>query len=479
MFKKIMLIAVTVSCGMLLYGVSSTSAYLDSYDDTANAIYQTLYSKLLKMNDTISESSDDNSGILAADIAESIELLNQLCDEHLQCSSANSTYTQTYNTITGIDTMTVSYSSPSFAVKQYQLAFIQPPAQNTNTELYNNIMNYIRDTCGGTQYTAIQEGSTSNDVTEAIIYCSGININQAIYDKWPVTFNTAQCNNLNFADTPWADAPCNNTATTAGIASKNAIASSEISSQQQQQQQQTHTNQGANQQSQQQQQAQGQQTQQSQQQQQAQQTQQSQQQQQTGVPGTPSVSASQVGTTDSIQVTWTAPADNGNTITSYELQYMEVSYRSTDTWVSLGTVTGTTTSYTHNSLSRDYNHQYNVRAVNSVGSGSWGTSGIAALEGTVPGQVTSLAAAKDTSNSNLVNVSWGAPAHNGYSSVHKYQIEYQIDGGTWSSVMDVRWDSMSYSHDISSLSTNSTITYRVAAVNDYGSGSTDTVSITK
>ena len=87
------------------------------------------------------------------------------------------------------------------------------------------------------------------------------------------------------------------------------------------------------------------------------------------VPGPPtSLSASASGTT-AIDLSWTAPADNGGRdISGYKV---EVSSDSGTTWTVLEATTGTTaTTYAHTGLTAGSTRHYRVSAINTIGTGA-------------------------------------------------------------------------------------------------------------
>jgi hypothetical protein len=102
-------------------------------------------------------------------------------------------------------------------------------------------------------------------------------------------------------------------------------------------------------------------------------------------PGAPtSVSASAASST--VTVTWTAPSDGGSAITSYTVQ------RSSDgtNWTTQTDTDGNATNATATLTSQaNGTYTYRVAATNSIGTGSYGTSGsVVVSAGSVPGAPT-------------------------------------------------------------------------------------------
>ena len=101
-------------------------------------------------------------------------------------------------------------------------------------------------------------------------------------------------------------------------------------------------------------------------------------------PATPSAPTVSAGSSTSLSVTWTEPADGWPRITAYDVRYIETSADETvdanwtvvdSAWTSSGTLT-----YTIMGLSADTEYEVQVRAVNSVGDGGWSSSGTATTD---------------------------------------------------------------------------------------------------
>ena len=87
-------------------------------------------------------------------------------------------------------------------------------------------------------------------------------------------------------------------------------------------------------------------------------------------PGAPGVSATS-GSTTSLDVSWSAPADNGSAITDYDVRYK----LSSDTAWTSHAHTGTATSATIAGLTAGSAYDVQVRATNGNGTGSWSPPG--------------------------------------------------------------------------------------------------------
>ena len=193
------------------------------------------------------------------------------------------------------------------------------------------------------------------------------------------------------------------------------------------------------------------------------------------VPGAPtSLTATASGSTR-INLSWTAPADNGGSaITGYTI---EVSPNGTSSWTDRVANTGTTTTtYSHTGLSAGTTRHYRVSAINSVGNGAASNVDDATTDDaatTVPGAPTSLTAT--ASGSTRINLSWTAPADNGGSAITGYTIEVSPNGtSSWTDrVANTGTTTTTYSH--TGLSAGTTRHYRVSAINSVGNGAASNV----
>ena len=168
-----------------------------------------------------------------------------------------------------------------------------------------------------------------------------------------------------------------------------------------------------------------------------------------------------------IDLSWTAPADNGGTaITGYRI---EVSSSGTSSsWSDLvANTNNTTTTYSHTGVSAGTTH-YRVSAINSVGTGT--ASGTArATATTVPGAPTGLMAT--ASGTTTIDLDWTQPSHDGHAAITGYRIEVSPNGtsSSWSDlVANTTNTTTTYSH--TGLSAATTRHYRVSAINANGTG---------
>jgi predicted phage tail protein len=137
------------------------------------------------------------------------------------------------------------------------------------------------------------------------------------------------------------------------------------------------------------------------------------------VPGAPTLNSASAGNA-SVALAWSAPASNGgSTITGYQV-YRSTSSGTEGLYTTLGLVTG----YTDTGVSNGTTYYYKVAAVNSVGTGGLSNelsaTPVAPVGTTAPSAPQNLAASGAKPHG--VNLSWGAPASNGGSTITGYQI---------------------------------------------------------
>ena len=193
-------------------------------------------------------------------------------------------------------------------------------------------------------------------------------------------------------------------------------------------------------------------------------------------PGAPTGLTATADGQTKIDLSWTAPSDDGGAdITGYKI---EVSTNGSS-WSDLVANTGSTsTSYSHTGLSAGSTRHYRVSAINSEGTGMASDSDSATTDSAVtkPGAPTGLTA---TANGQTeIDLSWTAPSDDGGADITGYRIEVSENSSTWSDlVANTGSTSTSYAH--SGLDADSTRHYRVSAINSVGTGTaSDTDSAT-
>ena len=151
-------------------------------------------------------------------------------------------------------------------------------------------------------------------------------------------------------------------------------------------------------------------------------------------PAAPQLSAGTTGGTQSLTVTWTAPADNGSAITDYNVQYSSDGGTTWTEWNASNT--STTTSATITGLTANTSYQVQVRATNGRGDSPWSASATALV-----GAPAQIATPTLTASAGQLAVAWTAPADNG-AAINDYDVRYRTLGtSSWVLYDDLRYDS--------------------------------------
>ncbi|MGI0088620.1 MAG: fibronectin type III domain-containing protein [Nitrosotalea sp.] len=173
-----------------------------------------------------------------------------------------------------------------------------------------------------------------------------------------------------------------------------------------------------------------------------------------------------------INLSWTAPANNGGSaITGYMIE------RSIDNGTTWSTVVAntesTSTTYSDTGLVHSTTYTYRVSAINSIGTSFPSNTASARTFDTVPTPPTGLTA---TTNLLQINLSWNAPSDNGGTLITGYMIERSTDGGTtWSTLVTNTGSTITTYSDTNVLPLT-TYTYRVSAINDVGTSSPSNIA---
>lgn len=164
-----------------------------------------------------------------------------------------------------------------------------------------------------------------------------------------------------------------------------------------------------------------------------------------------------------INLSWTAPADDGGSaITGYRIQWRP---DANSTWRDL-TTTGVTTTYSDTGLDPATTRHYRVYAINGVGqSENPSNDDSATTDAALPGRPTGLTATPQ--GTSQINLSWTAPADDGGSAVTGYLVEVSNDGRAYGTLEDEH-PTTSYQH--TGLNAGSKRYYRVSAINSVGTG---------
>ena len=191
-------------------------------------------------------------------------------------------------------------------------------------------------------------------------------------------------------------------------------------------------------------------------------------------PAAPTVAAVS-GSSTSLAVSWSAPADGGSAITGYDLRYRQGT--SGDFTNGPQDVNGTSATIT--GLAANTLHQVQVRATNNEGDSAWSASGSGTTNAalTAPGAPAGLSATADGRIE--IDLSWTAPASDGGSAITGYKIEWSATGSDPWTVLVASTGSAGTTYSDTGLSPGTTRHYRVSAINAIGtSGTSNTASAT-
>jgi hypothetical protein len=182
------------------------------------------------------------------------------------------------------------------------------------------------------------------------------------------------------------------------------------------------------------------------------------------VPQSPTSLTANTTSSSQINLSWTAPANNGGSqISGYQIE------RSTDsgsTWsVPVPNTGSVSTMYSDAGLAHSTTYTYRVSAINSIGASSPSNTSSATTFNAVPLAPTGLNAT--VVSPFQINLSWNAPIDNGGLAITGYQIERSMNHGTtWSTSTPNTGNTTTYND--TGLSSSTTYSYRVSAINSAG-----------
>ena len=180
----------------------------------------------------------------------------------------------------------------------------------------------------------------------------------------------------------------------------------------------------------------------------------------------PSAPVNLMATVDgtSVSLSWDAPTDNrGSSLTAYRIDRQRDNRAARTLTSSHAT---TTRMYEDSGLLPGQRYCYRVAAVNANGEGEF-SEWVCATTESVPGPPASLEAV--AVGDDTVTLTWNAPAEDGGSAINGYRIDYTKDGGgQQTEVSNSATTTREYEH--SGLDAGTDYCYRVAAINDNGTG---------
>ena len=171
--------------------------------------------------------------------------------------------------------------------------------------------------------------------------------------------------------------------------------------------------------------------------------------------------------TSQINLSWTAPSNNGGSaITGYKI---DRSTNAGSTWSTLvANTASSSTTYSNTGLAAATSYTYRVSAINSVGTSAVSNTA-SAITGTiitVPQAPTGLVASAISSSQ--INLSWSAPSNNGGSAITGYKIEQSTNSGsTWSAIVSNTGSTVTTYSNVG-LAASTSYTYRISAINSIG-----------
>ena len=173
-------------------------------------------------------------------------------------------------------------------------------------------------------------------------------------------------------------------------------------------------------------------------------------------PAAPTVAAAN----QSLEVSWVAPEDNGNSITHYDVRHKTTAGT---TWTTIETITGLTRTIT--GLTNGTSYDVQVRAANSGGDSAWSPTTAATPMG-LPGKP---AAPTIVAGAFRLGVTWTAPT----GTVTHYDLGYRKGTDAYT----IQEDVLLTEYVITGLDAGTAYDVRVRAVNDVGNGAwSDTTS---
>ena len=191
------------------------------------------------------------------------------------------------------------------------------------------------------------------------------------------------------------------------------------------------------------------------------------------VPGAPAGLGAVANGTSQIDLSWTAPTDDGGAdITGYRVEFAE---QSTGPWRVLRSDTQSDdTEFSHTGLNPGTTRHYRVAAINAAGTGDPSDVASATTDPTIPDPPTGLSAAAD--GQTRIRLSWTAPAYDGGAPVSGYRVEVSADSADTWTVLFANTGNARTTFTHTGLQPGTTRHYRVSAINVAGTGAASNVA---
>ena len=170
-------------------------------------------------------------------------------------------------------------------------------------------------------------------------------------------------------------------------------------------------------------------------------------------------------------LTWKAPTSNGGSaITDYLVQS---SADGGKTWKAFAHKASAVTTMTVTGLANGTGYLFRIAAVNGIGTGPFTDLTAAVVPATFPGTLTALTATRGNGQAGLT---WKAPASSGGSAITDYLVQSSTDGGrTWKAFAHKA--SAATTMTVTGLVNGTGYLFRIAAINDVGTGAFTTPKI--
>ena len=184
------------------------------------------------------------------------------------------------------------------------------------------------------------------------------------------------------------------------------------------------------------------------------------------VPAAPVLMATVIST-ESIRLSWTVPAANGNPITDYNLVMWETPENGTADWSDTDLLGDMTVVNLHelNDLTPGTPYIFRVQAVNSTspGLGAWSNQVTATTVAGAPGRPQMFEAEAD--GETAIDLSWEAPESTGGNAIIRYELErWNAATRTWVTVTNAVPANRT-SLNVTGLTAGTRYVYRLRAVN--------------
>ena len=172
-----------------------------------------------------------------------------------------------------------------------------------------------------------------------------------------------------------------------------------------------------------------------------------------------------------VGLSWKAPASNGGSaITDYVVQSSADGGR---TWKAVAHKASAATTIPVTGLVNGMGYLFRIAAVNRLGTGPFTDLTPAVVPATFPGTLTALTATRGNGQAGLT---WKAPASSGGSAITDYLVQSSTDGGrTWKAFAHKA--SAATTMTVTGLVNGTGYLFRIAAINDVGTGAFTTPKI--